>query len=83
MVVPEAGRHRDPGRADGLHRRRPGTVHINPVKASITTEGLRVIDSGLEPGQRVIVEGIQLVRPNAKVTVKSRPTSPAPIPGSS
>jgi multidrug efflux pump subunit AcrA (membrane-fusion protein) len=41
------------------------------VKASITSEGLRVIDSGLEPGQKVIVEGIQLVRPNLKVKTKS------------
>lgn len=30
-------------------------------------EGLRVLESGLEPGQRVIVDGIQLVRPGMKV----------------
>jgi RND family efflux transporter MFP subunit len=55
-----------------------GIVHVDPVKASITTEGLRVIDSGLEPGQRVIVEGLQLVRPNMKVQVKASPAPAAP-----
>ena len=60
-----------------------GVVHINPVKASITSEGLRVIDSGLEPGQSVIVEGIQLVRPNLKVLTKPLASSPAPAPSSS
>ena len=48
-----------------------GVVHVTPVKASIRSEGSRVIDSGLEPGQKVIVEGIQLVRPNLKVKTKS------------
>lgn len=54
-----------------------GVVHINPVQASITSEGLRVIDSGLEPGQSVIVEGLQLVRPNAKVRTKPLVSAPA------
>ena len=30
-------------------------------------QGLRVLESGLEPGQKVIVEGIQLVRPDQVV----------------
>jgi membrane fusion protein (multidrug efflux system) len=33
------------------------------VTAVDTYQGLRVLDSGLEPGQKVIAEGIQLVRP--------------------
>ena len=60
-----------------------GVVHVAPLKASITSQGLRVIDSGLEPGQSVIVEGIQLVRPNAKVQTKPLAASPAPTPASS
>jgi membrane fusion protein (multidrug efflux system) len=56
-----------------------GTVKVVPVKASITEGGLRVIDSGLVPGQKVIVEGLQLVRPGMKV--KTEPmASPSPQP---
>ncbi len=39
-----------------------GKVAVAPVRATITYEGLRVLESGLEPGQHVIVEGMQLVR---------------------
>jgi membrane fusion protein, multidrug efflux system len=39
-------------------------VRVNPVDVY---QGLRVFDSGLESGQKVIVEGIQLVRPGQKV----------------
>lgn len=51
-----------------------GKVAITPVRATFTHEGLRVLESGLEPGQLVIVEGMQLVR--AGMTVKTRPASP-------
>ncbi len=50
-------------------------VKITPVRATFTYEGLRVIESGLEPGQHVIVDGLQLVRTG--ITVKTRPASPA------
>ena len=39
-------------------------VRVNPVDVY---QGLRVLESGLESGQKVIVEGIQLVRPGQKV----------------
>ena len=48
-----------------------GKVTIVPVRATYTHEGLRVLESGLEPGQQVIVEGLQLVRTG--MTVKTRP----------
>jgi RND family efflux transporter MFP subunit len=50
-----------------------GKVAIVPVRAGFTHEGLRVLESGLQPGQEVIVEGMQLVR--AGMTVKTRPAS--------
>jgi membrane fusion protein (multidrug efflux system) len=63
-----------------------GKVKIVPVRATFTHEGLRVLESGLEPGQPVIVEGLQLVRTG--MTVKTRPAasaapvdSTAPAPG--
>ncbi len=41
---------------------------VQVVSTDYTYQGLRVIDSGLEPGQKVVVEGLQMVRPG--VTVK-------------
>src|SRR5205814_3823508 len=62
---------------------RQGKVAVVPVRATLTYEGLRVLESGLEPGQPVIVEGLQLVR--AGMTVKTEPAPPqesrAPVPG--
>lgn len=48
-----------------------GKVGVVPVKAGFTHEGLRVIESGLEPGLTVIVEGLQLVHKG--MTVKTQP----------
>src|SRR5512135_2702444 len=60
-----------------------GKVAVVPVRATFTHEGLRVLESGIEPGQQVIVEGLQLVR--AGMTVKAEPAPPdaprAPGPG--
>jgi len=40
------------------------------VKASDRVGNLWVIDSGVKPGEKVIVEGIQKVRPGVKVSAK-------------
>jgi RND family efflux transporter MFP subunit len=41
-----------------------------PVEVGSVNGGLRVIDKGLAPGERVIVSGLQRVRPGAKVEPK-------------
>ncbi len=46
------------------------TVKLTRVQAAETYQGLRVITSGLKPGDRVVVEGIQLVRPGQKTNPK-------------
>jgi membrane fusion protein, multidrug efflux system len=43
------------------------SVKVEPVD---DYQGLRVLESGLEAGQRVIVDGIQLVRPGQQVQVE-------------
>jgi len=50
-----------------------GKVAIVAVRASFTHEGLRVLESGLQPGQEVIVEGMQMLR--AGISVKTQPAS--------
>jgi membrane fusion protein (multidrug efflux system) len=63
------------------------TVGVAKVKAVDSYRGLRVLESGLNSGQRVIVEGTQLVRQGQTVKAKSVPlesfmTDPAPsLPG--
>jgi membrane fusion protein (multidrug efflux system) len=53
------------------------TVEIRPVKPAETIGTQWVIDEGLKPGERVIVEGIQKVRPGSKVDPKPYAEAPA------
>lgn len=59
-----------------------GKVKVVPVRATFVHQGLRVLESGLEPGQPVVVEGLALVRSGMTVkTVQASPealTSPEP-----
>jgi RND family efflux transporter MFP subunit len=50
-----------------------GKVASVGVRASFTYEGLRVLESGLQPGQQVIVEGMQMVR--GGMAVKTQPAA--------
>ena len=48
-------------------------VHYRRIATGPLYHGLRVVDSGLEPGDMVVVNGLQHVRPG--VEVKSRPVA--------
>ena len=58
------------------------TVEQRMVKAGERVGNLWIIDSGLKPGEKVIVEGLQKVRPGVQVNAKTvkleEVTSPAP-----
>jgi multidrug efflux system membrane fusion protein len=55
------------------------TAVMRPVSSSRSYRQLAVIDNGLQPGERVIVEGQIRVVPNNKVqVVKTVPVEPAP-----
>jgi membrane fusion protein (multidrug efflux system) len=54
-------------------------VDIRPVKAGERVGALWVIDQGVQPGERVIVEGLQKVRPGMVVTAQPY-AAPAPAP---
>jgi membrane fusion protein (multidrug efflux system) len=49
------------------------TVEIRPVRPAERVGALVVIESGLKPGERVVVEGIQKVRPGIKVKPETVP----------
>jgi membrane fusion protein (multidrug efflux system) len=50
-------------------------VHVQPVSVGERNGSLWIIDQGLEPGQRVVVEGLQKIRDGATVN----PTNFAPV----
>jgi multidrug efflux pump subunit AcrA (membrane-fusion protein) len=57
-------------------------VHIQPVQIGERSGNQFIIESGLQPGQRVVVEGLQKVRDGATVTatnyVEGASSQPAP-----
>jgi membrane fusion protein, multidrug efflux system len=50
-----------------------GRIAVASVRAAESYQGLRVIESGLEAGQLVVVEGFQLVRPGMAVKAEETP----------
>ena len=52
-------------------------VAFRNVKVGPRVDGLWVIDEGLKPGERVVVEGLQKVREGTLVSPKPAPASPA------
>jgi multidrug efflux system membrane fusion protein len=57
-----------------------GTVVPKPVKAGELWNGLRVIDRGLMPDDRVVIDGQMRARPGGKVTPVDGSIAPAPAP---
>ncbi|HZN56122.1 MAG TPA: efflux RND transporter periplasmic adaptor subunit [Candidatus Polarisedimenticolaceae bacterium] len=55
-----------------------GTADVRAVVAGPRLGNMWVIEKGLEPGDQVIVEGLQFVRPGAKVNAKPAPADQAP-----
>jgi len=49
---------------------RDNTVVSRPVRLGALHDGLRVVDDGLKPGERVIVNGLQQVQPGTSVEPK-------------
>lgn len=52
-------------------------VSIRPIKVGPKVETLWIVDEGLEPGDRVVAEGVQKVREGMEVHPKPYETSPA------
>jgi len=56
-----------------LVARQDDTVEYRPVPVGDTTDGLAVIEKGVGPEDRVIVNGVQRARPGAKVAPEDAP----------
>ena len=44
------------------------TVDYRPIQLGRVVDGLRVVTDGLKPGERIVINGLQRVRPGMKVT---------------
>ena len=55
-------------------------IQYRPVTVGpLQDDGLRVIETGLEPGEWVVVSGLQLVRPRMEVNVETESMPVLPI----
>jgi membrane fusion protein (multidrug efflux system) len=53
-----------------------GKVALKPVKLDERIEDFYIVTAGLVPGERVIVDGVQKVRPGMQVKAELRPAAP-------
>ena len=76
VVVPTAALQRDNQGTIVYTVRDDNTVAVRRVKAGPTDGEVMSIESGLQPGERVVVDGVDRIREGAKVEVVD-PTAPA------
>lgn len=67
MLVPDAAVMSDQSQQIVMTVGHDGSVVPKPVATGAVTQGLRVVTAGLDPNDRVIIGGLMLVRPGAKV----------------
>lgn len=77
LLVPQRAVGEMQGRRQVAVVNADNTVEIRPVKVAETIGTMWVIEEGLKPGERVIVEGIQKARPGSKVEPKPYAETPA------
>ena len=81
LLVPQQGIARDPqGNASAMLVGADGKVEVRPVQVSRTVGDKWLVDGGLAPGDRVIVEGLQKIQPGMPVQAAEAgagPTAPA------
>jgi len=81
ILVPQAGVSRDVQGAATVMVVGPGNKAIRKtVKATSTIGDKWVVTSGLKPGDRVIVEGLGKIRPNAAIVPVAAGSKPRPRP---
>jgi len=83
VLAPQQGVTRDPkGNASALVVGPDGKVELREVKVSRTIGDKWLVDEGLKPGDRVIVEGVQKVQPGMPAQAIELGSAPPAPPGS-
>ena len=78
LMIPEQGVGADQGQKFVYVVSDKDEVEYRKIATGRLDRGMRVVEEGLKPGDRVIVSGLQRVRPMAKVDPK--PAPPASLP---
>jgi RND family efflux transporter MFP subunit len=79
LLVRDAAIGTDQDRKFVLVLAKGDSLEYRPVEIGKLADGLRIVRKGVEPGEKVVVNGLMRVRPGAKVT----PTVVAMVPDSS
>jgi len=69
LTIPAAALQRGPNGMFAFVVKPDSTVEARPLKVSGNTEDIVVVDSGLEPGERVAVSNIYRLQPGLRVRV--------------
>ena len=72
-LIQDAAVGTDQDRKFVLVLRPDSTVEYRAITLGPLSDGLRVVKSGLKPGERVVINGLQRVRSGAKVSAKEAP----------
>ncbi len=81
-LVPQVGvQHDQKGQASVMVVNSANKVEVHPIQTSGTQGQDWIVDSGLNPGDRVIVQGTEKVRPGATVKAVDAQLPPPPPPG--
>lgn len=79
LLVPQRGIARDPkGNTTAMLLGADGKVEVRAVKVSRTVGDQWLVEEGLAAGDRVIVEGLQKIRPGMPARVAEAPPAKAP-----
>lgn len=73
LLIPDAAIAADQAARMVMTVTADGTVQAKPVTLGPVVDGLRVVRQGLSPQDRVIVAGLHLARPGARVTAELAP----------
>jgi membrane fusion protein, multidrug efflux system len=76
VAIPAQAIQRGPNDLYAYIVREDQTVERRTIKAGPVRDGLAVIETGLAPGERVVVDGQFKLRPGAKVAVTTMPAPP-------
>jgi len=79
LLVPDAAVMADQAGRMVLTVTADGTVAPRQIRLGPLTDGLRVVRSGLEPGDRVIIGGLHRARPGMRVTAEQGRIGPSPL----
>jgi multidrug efflux system membrane fusion protein len=70
MLIQDQSVGTDQDRKFVLVLKADSTVEYRPVVTGKMVDGLRTVQSGLKPGERVVINGMMRVRPGMKVAAK-------------